>query len=154
MSWMRPCRRASSSSSTESACTLIFETNGGSKINSLSVERGTRVSLSKYTPKRTGYTFAGWYLDKKLTDRVTSVKVDSSMSVYAKLCGYDVSDDVSLRSYKDAQDVSSWAEDAMQWAVGAGLINGRTKTTLVPQGKATRAEVAAILMRFLENVAE
>ena len=68
-----------------------------------------------------------------------------------KLKGYDVSASADISGYTDASSVSSWATDAMRWAVSAGLINGRTATTLAPQGNATRAEVASILMRFMQK---
>ena len=63
--------------------------------------------------------------------------------------GYDVRVSASLSRYSDADKVSDWAVTAMHWAVGAGLINGRSANTLAPQGTATRAEVAAILLRFV-----
>lgn len=53
-----------------------------------------------------------------------------------------------LSAFTDAGEVSPWALDAMEWAVAADLINGRTDTTLVPGGTATRAEVAMLLMRY------
>ena len=56
----------------------------------------------------------------------------------------------SLGAYTDADSVSSWAEPAMRWAVENGIITGVTESTLVPQGTATRAQCAAMLMRFAE----
>lgn len=56
-----------------------------------------------------------------------------------------------LADYKDADCVGLWARDAMSWAVGAGLIKGTTPTTLDPKGGATRAQVAAIIMRYAET---
>ena len=56
----------------------------------------------------------------------------------------------SLSAYSDAASVSDWAETAMAWAVEHGIITGMTDTTLVPQGSATRAQCAAMLMRFVE----
>lgn len=53
-------------------------------------------------------------------------------------------------AYTDANSVSSWAEPAMRWAVENGIITGVTESTLVPQGTATRAQCAAMLMRFVE----
>lgn len=53
-------------------------------------------------------------------------------------------------AYTDADSVSSWAETAMRWAVENGVITGVTESTLVPQGTATRAQCAAMLMRFVE----
>ena len=66
--------------------------------------------------------------------------------------GYDVSEKADLSGYDDAKDISVWAMEALQWANEKGLITGRTDTTLVPKGNATRAEAAAILMRFIENL--
>ena len=56
----------------------------------------------------------------------------------------------SLSAFTDANSVSDWAETAMAWAVEHGIITGMTDTTLVPQGSATRAQCAAMLMRFVE----
>lgn len=58
----------------------------------------------------------------------------------------------SLSAYTDADSVSDWAETAMRWAIDEGIITGMTDTTLVPQGTATRAQCAAMLMRFIEGV--
>ncbi len=71
---------------------------------------------------------------------------------YAALKGYDLTARDDLSAYTDAGSVQSWAKDYIQWAVGTGLITGITETTLVPAGGAVRAQVAAILMRFCENV--
>ena len=60
--------------------------------------------------------------------------------------------DYSLSAFTDAASVSEWAETAMSWAVENGLITGVTEDTLVPQGSATRAQCAAILMRYVENI--
>ena len=70
---------------------------------------------------------------------------------YAEYKDYDVSDSVSLSDFTDADAVSDWAETAMKWAVGAGIITGATDTTIVPAGTATRAQAATILMRFCES---
>ena len=59
----------------------------------------------------------------------------------------------SLSGFTDASSVSSYAQTAMAWAVENGLITGITDTTLVPQGQATRAQVAAILQRYVQFVA-
>lgn len=71
---------------------------------------------------------------------------------YAKACGYDVSARAGLTAYADAAQVSAWAGDAMRWAVAAGLISGRSGAQLAPKGEATRAEVAVILMNFVQKV--
>ena len=84
--------------------------------------------------------------------KITREQLAAMLYRYAKLKGYDVSASADISAYTDASSVSGWATDAMRWAVGAGLINGRTATTLAPQGNATRAEVAAILMRFAQKI--
>ena len=69
---------------------------------------------------------------------------------YAKQAGYDVSASASLGKFSDAGSVADYATDAMRWAVGMGLIDG-IDGKLAPQGNATRAQVAAIMTRFVRN---
>lgn len=73
---------------------------------------------------------------------------------YASGKSYDVSigEDTNILSYADFADLSEYAIPAMQWACGAGVITGVTDATLVPQGEATRAQCAAMLMRFVEAI--
>ena len=73
---------------------------------------------------------------------------------YGLMCGKDVSQRADLSAFPDADEVSPWALDAMQWAVAEGLITGNAhsgNTWLEPQNSATRAQVAAILHRYIEN---
>ena len=71
---------------------------------------------------------------------------------YADYKGYDITQGgMAAREYEDYETVSSWAVSAVDWAVNAGLISGTSATTLTPQGSATRAEIATILMRFVET---
>ena len=71
---------------------------------------------------------------------------------YAQYKGCDVSvgEDTNILSYTDIAQVAEYAIPAFQWAVGAGIINGTTATTLSPKGSATRGQVAAILHRYCE----
>ena len=71
---------------------------------------------------------------------------------YAQYKGCDVSvgEDTNILSYTDATQVAEYAIPAVQWAVGAGIINGTTASTLSPKGSATRGQVAAILHRYCE----
>ena len=86
-------------------------------------------------------------------DVVTREQLAAILYRYAQCKKYDVSvgEDTNILSYADAQSVSAYAIPAMQWACGAGIVNG-ANGKLNPQNNATRAEVAAILMRFCENV--
>ena len=251
--------------------TLRFDTNGGSEIGSISRAYGTTVNLSGYTTTREGYTFNGWYSDEELTDRITSIRMTGSKTVYAgwtenaapvdnpftdvsesdwfyddvmfvhvkKLMvgvsdtlfdpygtttramtattlwrmegspapeggnpftdvkngewytdailwaaeneiaegygnglfgtndpvtreqlaamfyryaeykGYDTTITGSIDRFTDKGDISDWAVDAMKWAVGYGLIQGKDNNILDPKGYATRAEFAAMLHRFI-----
>lgn len=74
---------------------------------------------------------------------------------YAHSKGYDVSARADLTAFPDAASVSGWAEKALSWANAAGLINGTVRdgqTILDPQGSASRAQVAMILMNYVEHV--
>ncbi len=84
---------------------------------------------------------------------ITREQLVTMLYRYAKASGKDVSvgKDTNILSYADATTVSEYAVPAMQWACGAGIVNG-ANGKLNPQNNATRAEVAAILMRFCENI--
>lgn len=71
---------------------------------------------------------------------------------YAVFLGIDVTAEQDLSAFEDADRISAFARIAMEWAVAKGLINGVTKTELSPQGSATRAQTAALLMRFEKNI--
>ena len=87
-------------------------------------------------------------------DSVTREQLVTILYRYARAKGMDVSvgEDTNILSYDDAFSVSQWAMPAMQWACGAGILHGRTESTLVPGGTATRAETAALFQRFAENL--
>lgn len=88
-------------------------------------------------------------------DPITREQMATILWNYAKYKGYDVSGKTDLSAvFTDAQQVSGYAWDAIAWANHEKLINGMTDTILQPQGSAIRAQVAAILMRFRENIAK
>lgn len=82
-------------------------------------------------------------------DAITREQLAAILCNYAAWKGEDVSACADLSAYSDAAAISSWATDVMRWAVAENLINGVTADALQPQGAATRAQVAAILERFL-----
>lgn len=82
---------------------------------------------------------------------ITREQLAAILYRYAKFCGYDVTASAEIDMFSDAGTVSSYALTAMKWASAEGLING-SGSKLDPQGSATRAQVAAILMRFCEDV--
>lgn len=268
-----PKAPAGENGSGSGSVSLTFETGGGKPMDKISGEIGTVIDLTKYVPVREGYVFVGWYADKALTKKITSIKLEKDTVVYAKwekapaegipfldvkgddwfysavlyvyekgimngvsttefspksntsramivtmlyrlenepevktkdsfsdvaagqwysapiawassnhivngigenrfapnnpvtreqlaaiLYRYaqyknaDVSASADLSAFADAGSVSDYAVSAMQWAVGAGIINGRDGKMLAPTGTATRAEVATMIMRFAENV--
>lgn len=85
-------------------------------------------------------------------DKVTREQLAAILYRYAQYKKYDVSGANSLDGYADAQSVSSYAVPALQWANAAGVVTGKSGSKLDPKGNAVRAEVAAMLMRFCENV--
>ena len=84
-------------------------------------------------------------------DNITREQLATMLYNYATFKKLDVSKTTDLASFTDRSEVSEWALEAMQWANAEGLVNGRTAETLVPEGTATRAEAATLLMRFIEE---
>ena len=72
---------------------------------------------------------------------------------YAQYKGYDTTQTTDLSGYQDASQISGYARDAVAWAAEAGLLTGVSQDTLLPLGTATRAQTAAVLMRFCTNPA-
>ena len=81
-------------------------------------------------------------------DPITREQLAAMLMNYAQWKGQDTSARADLSDYTDQP--STWATEAVQWAVAEGLLNGVTDDQLQPQGQATRAQVAAIMQRFLE----
>lgn len=100
-----------------------------------------------------------WAMDNGISDgtnmvgEVTREQLATILYRYAKQKGYDVSKSAALTAFADADKVSGYASEAMQWAVAEGLLQG-SNGKLDPQGSATRAQVATILMRFMEKFAK
>ena len=86
------------------------------------------------------------------TDTITREQMATILYRYSRFKGKDVSQTADLSNFTDAGSISGWAKDAVAWAVEVKLINGMTDTTLVPQGSATRAQAATLMMRLCENV--
>jgi len=86
-------------------------------------------------------------------DYILREQIAAIMHRYAKYKGYDVSvgENTNILSYEDFDGISEYAVASMQWAVGSGVIKGRTESTLNPEAYATRVEIAAMLHRFIET---
>lgn len=85
---------------------------------------------------------------------ITREQMVAMLYNYAKYKGYDVTASADLSAFADTASVSAWAQPAMQWAVAEGYISGMGDNQLAPQGTATRAEIASVIMRFMEATAE
>lgn len=85
---------------------------------------------------------------------ITREQMVAMLYNYAKYKGYDVTASADLSKFADNASVSTWAQPAMQWAVAEGYISGMGDSQLAPQGTATRAEIASVIMRFMEATAE
>ena len=125
-----------------SSYTLTFESNGGSRIASVTGQRGTVIdlTLTTYTPTRSGYVFTGWYSDKSLTKRVTSVKLTESMTVYA---GWSIAN----LPFTDVSK-NDWFHDDIRYVYENGLMNGISSTQFAPYGSTTRGMIVTILYRM------
>ena len=84
---------------------------------------------------------------------ISRQQLASVLYLYAQFKGYDVSatEETNILSYDDAFDISEYAIPAMLYVMGAGIINGKTISTIEPEDNATRAEIAVILHRFIEK---
>ncbi|CUP47422.1 S-layer homology domain-containing protein [Flavonifractor plautii] len=110
---------------------LHYESNGGTEYKDERYSKNTVVKLDK-VPTREGYTFTGWYADKELTDRITSIKMTSDKTVYA---GWEPT------------GVPEWLNGDDHFAYVIGYTDG----TVRPLSNISRAEVAAIFFRLLNE---
>lgn len=122
------------------------------------------VNPFKDVADETWYTDAvAWAAENKITDGydassfgpgdpITREQAAVILYRYAAYKGYDLTAANDLTVFDDASDVSSWALPAVKWAVAKGLISGISESRLAPSKNASRAEVAVILMHFMENV--
>ena len=84
-------------------------------------------------------------------DNITREQIAAIMHRYAQYKGFDVTQGGMLvREYNDYEAISDYALSSMTWTVNAGLLKGKGNNNLAPQDNATRAEIAAILHRFIE----
>lgn len=111
---------------------------------------GDAVYWARITGVATGYGDGTF----QPTDSITRQEFAQMLYNYAKYKGYDLSAEGDLSTFPDANSIANWAEAAMRWANGNQLINGHDDGTLEPDGTATRAQAASILMKFDQNLVE
>lgn len=117
---------------------LSYESNGGTVFDDETYTKGKVVKIDK-TPEKEGYTFAGWYSDKALTNKVTSVTMDADITLYAAW------DEVIVPL--DLAPVPEMLNGDDHFA----YINGYDDGTVRPNSNITRAEVAIIFFRLLKD---
>lgn len=97
----------------------------------------------------TGYSHNGHFGS---ADNITREQMALMMFRYGNFKGFDVSQRADFGAFKDATSVSGFASEAMKWTVANGIITGKQNgTALEPQGNASRAECATIIMRFMNT---
>ena len=85
---------------------------------------------------------------------ITREQIAKMLMEYARVKNYNISERADLNVFPDVEDVSGWAGTYMEWAVGCGMIGGKNINGIYyldPGGNATRAESAAMLMRFMKK---
>ncbi|GEM_PF-4131934 len=111
--------------------TLSYESNGGTVYSAENYASGTNVALNKI-PNRAGYTFTGWYSDKELSNKITSIVMSKHTTVYA---GWEKTPTPSILN----------SEDHFAYIIGYGDM------TVLPEQYVTRAEVCASIFRLLRD---
>lgn len=133
----------SSGGSASTTYTLTFETNGGSAISKVTKNKGTSIDLAQYAPTKSGATFEGWYADKGLTKKITSVKLDANTTVYAKWTEAPVSG-LPFGDVKSAD----WFYNDVKYVYEKGMMAGTAADVFAPNATTTRAMIVTILYRL------
>lgn len=133
----------SSGGSASTTYTLTFETNGGNAISKVTKNKGTTIDLAQYAPTKSGATFEGWYADKGLTKKITSVKLDANTTVYAKWTEAPVS---SL-PFGDVKS-GDWFYNDVKYVYDKGMMAGTAADVFAPNATTTRAMIVTILYRL------
>lgn len=133
----------SSGGSASTTYTLTFETNGGSAISKVTKNKGTTIDLAQYAPTKSGATFEGWYADKGLTKKITSVKLDANTTVYAKWTEAPVSG-LPFGDVKSAD----WFYNDVKYVYEKGMMAGTAADVFAPNTTTTRAMIVTILYRL------
>lgn len=133
----------SSGGSASTTYTLTFESNGGSAISKVTKNKGTTIDLAQYAPTKSGATFEGWYADKGLTKKITSVKLDANTTVYAKWTEAPVSG-LPFGDVKSAD----WFYNDVKYVYEKDMMAGTAADVFAPNATTTRAMIVTILYRL------
>ena len=134
---------------------LKFDTNGGSKINTVTEWEYSTIDLDEYVPEKEGYKFVGWYADEDLTKEIDEVYLTQDTTVYAKWekIAEEVSEEpeeveeteeTETISFKDVKE-NDWFYEAVSYAVENGLMSGMSEDIFAPNTPLTREMLAVVL---------
>ena len=134
---------------------LKFDTNGGSKIDTVTEWEYSTIDLDEYVPEKEGYKFVGWYADKDLDKKIDEVYLTQDTTVYAKWekIAEEVSEEpeeteeikeTETISFKDVKE-SDWFYEAVSYAVENGLMSGMSEDIFAPNTPLTREMLAVVL---------
>ncbi len=134
---------------------LKFDTNGGSKIDTVTEWEYSTIDLDEYVPEKEGYKFVGWYADEDLTKKIDEVYLTQDTTVYAKWekIAEEVSEEpeeveeteeTETISFKDVKE-NDWFYEAVSYAVENGLMNGMSEDVFAPNTPLTREMLAVVL---------
>ncbi len=134
---------------------LKFDTNGGSKINTVTEWEYSTIDLDEYVPEKEGYKFVGWYADEDLTKKIDEVYLTQDTTVYAKWEKIEEevpeepeeveeTEETETISFKDVKE-SDWFYEAVSYAVENGLMSGMSEDIFAPNTPLTREMLAVVL---------
>ena len=134
---------------------LKFDTNGGSKIDTVTEWEYSTIDLDEYVPEKEGYKFVGWYADEDLTKKIDEVYLLENITVYAKWEKIeeevpeepDETEEIKETetiSFKDVKE-NDWFYEAVSYAVENGLMNGMSEDIFAPNTPLTREMLAVVL---------
>ncbi|MCI7657175.1 MAG: S-layer homology domain-containing protein [Clostridia bacterium] len=134
---------------------LKFDTNGGSKIDTVTEWEYSTIDLDEYVPKKEGYKFVGWYADEDLTKKIDEVYLTEDTTVYAKW--EKIAEEVpeepeETEEIKEPETISfldvkesDWFYEAVFYAVENGLMSGMSEDIFAPNTPLTREMLAVVL---------
>lgn len=131
---------------------LKFDTNGGSKIDTVTEWEYSTIDLDEYVPEKEGYKFVGWYADKDLDKKIDEVYLTEDTTVYAKWEKIEEevpeepeeTKETETISFKDVKE-SDWFYEAVSYAVENGLMSGMSEDIFAPNTPLTREMLAVVL---------
>ena len=124
---------------------IRFETNGGTEIKTVYVQKGDVIDLSGYVPERSGYIFDGWYTGNDFEEKVDEIEIDGGMTVYAKWTKDESGETViSGQTFTDVS-IFDWYNEGVMYVSENGIMNGVGGNKFEPGTELKREMLATIL---------